>query len=175
MTPIDVDHVPLLGKTLQEIAREKAGIIKPGVPMVSAPQRESAREVIQQTARERRCELIWSGERYRAEIVSRSIEGWVFDLRGRKESISNLLISILGDHQVINAVTAVVIGGVALTGGVGTVLGVVGGVLVIGLLGNIMTLAGWGSFDQMIAKGCLFVIVVGAMTYAARRGGRDDE
>ncbi len=80
-----------------------------------------------------------------------------------------------GQGYDFNAVTAVVIGGVALTGGVGTVLGVVGGVLLIGLLGNIMTLAGWGSFDQMIAKGVLFVIVVGGMAYAARRGGRDDE
>ena len=80
-----------------------------------------------------------------------------------------------GQGYDFNAVTAVVIGGVALTGGVGTVLGVVGGVLVMGLLGNIMTLAGWGSFDQMIAKGLLFVIVVGSMAYAARRGGRDNE
>jgi ribose/xylose/arabinose/galactoside ABC-type transport system permease subunit len=80
-----------------------------------------------------------------------------------------------GQGYDFNAVTAVVIGGVALTGGVGTVLGVVGGVLVMGLLGNIMTLAGWGSFDQMVARGFLFVIVVGAMAYAARHGGRDDE
>jgi ribose transport system permease protein len=80
-----------------------------------------------------------------------------------------------GQGYDFNAVTAVVIGGVALSGGIGTVLGVVGGVLVMGLLGNIMTLAGWGSFDQMIAKGCLFVAVVGAMAYVARRGGRDDE
>jgi len=63
---------------------------------------------------------------------------------------------------------------VALSGGIGTVFGVVGGVLVIGLLSNIMTLAGWGSFDQMIAKGILFVIVVGVMAYMARRGGLDD-
>ena len=80
-----------------------------------------------------------------------------------------------GQGYDFNAITAVVIGGVALSGGIGTVYGVVGGVLVIGLLGNIMTLVGWGSFDQMIAKGFLFVIVVGMMAYAARRGGHDDE
>ncbi len=80
-----------------------------------------------------------------------------------------------GQGYDFNAVTAVVIGGVALTGGIGTVIGVVGGVLVMGLLGNIMTLAGWGSFDQMIARGMLFVVVVGAMAYGTRRGGRDDE
>jgi ribose/xylose/arabinose/galactoside ABC-type transport system permease subunit len=79
-----------------------------------------------------------------------------------------------GQGYDFNAITAVVIGGVALSGGVGTVFGVVGGVLVIGLLSNIMTLAGWGSFDQMIAKGFLFVVVVGIMAYMARRGGLDD-
>lgn len=80
-----------------------------------------------------------------------------------------------GQGYDFNAITAVVIGGVALSGGIGTVFGVVGGVLVIGLLSNIMTLAGYGSFDQMIAKGLLFVIVVGIMAYASRSGGRDDE
>jgi len=70
-----------------------------------------------------------------------------------------------------NAITAVVVGGVALTGGVGSVVGVLGGVLVIGLIGNIMTLAGWGSFDQMIARGMIFVLVVALMTLLARRGG----
>ena len=79
-----------------------------------------------------------------------------------------------GQGYEFNAITAVVIGGVGLSGGVGTVFGVVGGVLVIGLISNIMTLAGWGSFDQMIAKGILFVIVVGVMAYMARRGGLDD-
>lgn len=73
-----------------------------------------------------------------------------------------------------NAITAVVVGGVALAGGVGTVFGVLGGVLVIGLIGNIMTLAGWGSFDQMMARGLIFVLVVAIMTVLARRGGRDE-
>ncbi len=74
-----------------------------------------------------------------------------------------------------NAITAVVVGGVALTGGVGSVIGVLGGVLVIGLIGNIMTLAGWGSFDQMIARGVIFVLVVALMALLARRGGQAHE
>jgi len=74
-----------------------------------------------------------------------------------------------------NAITAVVVGGVALSGGVGSVFGVLGGVLVIGLIGNIMTLAGWGSFDQMVARGVIFVLVVALMTLLARRGGQSHE
>ena len=50
ITPIDFDHMAWLGDTLAAIAGEKAGIIKPGVPVVSAPQEPEAAEVIARTA-----------------------------------------------------------------------------------------------------------------------------
>src|SRR5205814_2667808 len=52
ITPIDLDHETWLGYTLAEIAGEKAGIIKPGVPVVSAPQQAQAEEVIRARAAE---------------------------------------------------------------------------------------------------------------------------
>ncbi|MDQ3200028.1 MAG: bifunctional folylpolyglutamate synthase/dihydrofolate synthase [Verrucomicrobiota bacterium] len=52
LTPIDLDHQKWLGKTLPEIAREKAGIIKPGVPVVSARQLPEAEAVIRARAAE---------------------------------------------------------------------------------------------------------------------------
>lgn len=52
ITPIDFDHEKWLGKTLSEIAAEKAGIIKPGVSVVSASQRPEAEEVIRARAAE---------------------------------------------------------------------------------------------------------------------------
>src|SRR5258707_15502421 len=52
ITPIDFDHEKWLGNTLAEIAGEKAGIIKPGVPVVSAPQRPEAEQVIRARAAE---------------------------------------------------------------------------------------------------------------------------
>ena len=51
ITPVDLDHQQYLGETLPEIAAEKAGIIKPGVPVFSARQEPPAAEVIQQTAK----------------------------------------------------------------------------------------------------------------------------
>jgi dihydrofolate synthase/folylpolyglutamate synthase len=50
ITPIDFDHEKWLGKTISEIAAEKAGIIKPGIPLVSAAQRPEAEEVIRARA-----------------------------------------------------------------------------------------------------------------------------
>ncbi len=52
ITPIGLDHQKWLGDTLAQIAAEKAGIIKPGVPVVSAPQPDEVRAVLEATARE---------------------------------------------------------------------------------------------------------------------------
>jgi dihydrofolate synthase / folylpolyglutamate synthase len=52
ITPIDLDHQKWLGDTLAEIAAEKAGIIKPGVPVVSARQQPEAEEVLRKRAEE---------------------------------------------------------------------------------------------------------------------------
>ena len=64
-----------------------------------------------------------------------------------------------------DAVTAVVLGGVSLNGGRGSVVGVLGGLLVIGVLVNLMTLIGLNSFAQMVVKGSVFVVVVGLTSW----------
>ncbi len=72
------------------------------------------------------------------------------------------------------AVTAVVIGGVTLAGGRGTIIGVIGGAFVIGLMNNIMTLLGIGTFSQDMIRGAIFIIVVGINAKSLRSLGRDD-
>lgn len=72
------------------------------------------------------------------------------------------------------AVTAIVIGGMTLAGGRGSIVGVLGGVLVIGVLNNIMTLLGIGTFSQDIIRGAIFIIVVGINAKSLRNLGRDD-
>jgi dihydrofolate synthase/folylpolyglutamate synthase len=64
ITPIDFDHEKWLGKTILEIATEKAGIIKPGVPVVSAPQRVEAEKVICARAAECRAPLQFVNKPY---------------------------------------------------------------------------------------------------------------
>ncbi len=71
------------------------------------------------------------------------------------------------------AVTAVVIGGVMLSGGRGNMVGVLGGVLVMGLLVSIMQFVGINSFRQNIVTGAVFVAIVGLHQYQLRRRGRD--
>ncbi len=69
ITSLSMDHMAVLGDTLPKIAFEKAGIIKPGRPVVLAPQREEARQVVEQVAAERSSPLVEVGRDYH-------IPGW---------------------------------------------------------------------------------------------------
>ncbi len=88
-------------------------------------------------------------------------------------SMTKLGVFYLGQGYDFRAVTAVVIGGVMLSGGRGHMPGVFGGVLVIGLLTNIMTFLGITSFRQNIVTGIVFIAVVGLQQYQLRVRGKD--
>ncbi len=79
-----------------------------------------------------------------------------------------------GGGYDFKAVTAIVIGGMTLAGGRGSIIGVLGGVLIIGLMNNIMTLLGIGTFSQDMIRGAIFIIVVGINAKSLRTLGRDD-
>jgi dihydrofolate synthase/folylpolyglutamate synthase len=96
ITPIDFDHEAWLGTSLPQIAAEKAGILKPGVPAVIAPQRPEAEDVI----RSRGGDLDWiRAEEFQA--IELTADGSQFDFRGMR-----LRCPLPGSHQVVNAATA---------------------------------------------------------------------
>lgn len=70
ITRIDFDHENFLGHSLAEIAGEKAGILKYGVPCVSAPQLPEAREILRARAKELHCTLLETEEGFRVEQES---------------------------------------------------------------------------------------------------------
>ena len=77
------------------------------------------------------------------------------------------------------AITAAVVGGMALAGGRGSVLGVIGGVMVIALLSSVLSLVRiggftFGEFEKAIVQGLVFIAVVGVNSYSRRRSGLDD-
>jgi dihydrofolate synthase / folylpolyglutamate synthase len=112
ITPISYDHMLYLGDTLAAIAAEKAGIIKPGVPVVSAPQSQQAQQVIEQIAAERGCPLTLVGRDWTWRNVSSSVHGQQFEVCECKSGLSNgqrpstYCLSLLGRHQQENATTA---------------------------------------------------------------------
>jgi len=122
ITSISYDHTDILGKTLTEIAREKAGIIKPGVPVVVAPQKEEARQAIEATAAERSSPLTLVGRDFLFAPVSHSlasqsvlvwssseqdlIDAYIESGGAQEWEPMRLNIPLLGYHQVENAATA---------------------------------------------------------------------
>ena len=103
---ISFDHMELLGDTLALIAGEKAGIIKEGVPVVSAPQEAEALEVIQRVAKERRAPLTVSGRDITWTLGESTLEGQSFTVKTPRGEYP-IRTSLLGDHQAENAATVV--------------------------------------------------------------------
>jgi dihydrofolate synthase/folylpolyglutamate synthase len=102
LTSIGMDHMVSLGNDVADIAREKAGIIKPGCPAVSAPQRPEAMEVLRRAAEERGSRLAEVGRAFRFERLSSDLSGQRFCIHepaGRFEG----WIPLLGQHQLENA------------------------------------------------------------------------
>ena len=105
LTTIALDHTAELGESLSAIAGEKAGIIKPGVPVVSAPQAPEAAEVIARIAAEKGCPLYRVGQ----EITIQPLHPveQIFSVHGRLGSYLDLSCPLLGAHQQLNAAVAI--------------------------------------------------------------------
>ncbi len=105
ITSLSYDHMAVLGNTLALIAGEKAGIIKPGVPVVSAPQKDEALEVLVRIANERRAPLTLVGREVLFKPLNHSLDGQSLMVSVRDENLK-LTIPLLGSHQVQNAAVA---------------------------------------------------------------------
>ena len=106
ITNIGYDHQNMLGDTLAEIAGEKAGIIKPGVPVVIGEIHEETRTIFEQKANKEKAEIIFVEEIYTAEKME-SVSAQKFAL---KNSTTNNLITyqldVEGNYQKKNLITA---------------------------------------------------------------------
>lgn len=102
LVSISMDHMQFLGNTITEIARHKAGIIKPGTVVVSARQQPEAMRVIEEKAKEQRAELV-KADWTQAENVRYGIKEQSFSYGG----LEDLKIHLAGSYQIPNAVTAV--------------------------------------------------------------------
>lgn len=108
ITRIDFDHETFLGHSIEEIASEKAGILKTGVPVVSAAERPEALTVIGQRARELGCPLVELGEAYQIEKQSSDAAGSRALIREASSGWSvEINISLPGRFQLRNAAAAI--------------------------------------------------------------------
>ncbi|MDP8254172.1 MAG: folylpolyglutamate synthase/dihydrofolate synthase family protein [Candidatus Alcyoniella australis] len=103
ITSVAIEHEQWLGSSLAQIAAEKAGIIKPGVPVLTAVSHPEALEVIESIAAERGAPLMRLGHDFSYTRLSKSrmnYDGLSLDLR-------DLRISLAGEHQLANAALAI--------------------------------------------------------------------
>ena len=100
ITSISMDHMEYLGESIGEIARQKAGIIKPGATVVTCLQRPEAAAVISSVCREGR-NLLAVGKAYDARVLKADLEHMTFSYRGETWTIH-----LAGAHQLENAVLA---------------------------------------------------------------------
>jgi len=106
ITPISLDHMEILGTTLEAIAREKAGIIRPNGRVVSASQPAEAGVVIAEACAAQHARLVLIGRDVRVQLREASLSGvraTVHGLRGRYD----VTVPLLGRHQAQNVATAV--------------------------------------------------------------------
>lgn len=115
ITSISFDHTQQLGETLAAIAREKAGIVKPGVPVTSGVTADEPRAVIRRIAQDRGCRLIELDQDFRFEYhpprnlekqsVLGSMDFWLANQPNPLE-YHDLPLALLGRHQAANAAVA---------------------------------------------------------------------
>jgi dihydrofolate synthase/folylpolyglutamate synthase len=98
ITPIGLDHQDALGATIAEIARHKAGIIKPGVPVVVARQSEDARTVIEARAADLSAPLLRQGVEWDAYASSGRLV-----VQTKNRALDLPLPALHGPHQIDNA------------------------------------------------------------------------
>jgi dihydrofolate synthase/folylpolyglutamate synthase len=106
ITNIALEHEQYLGRTLAEIAGEKAGIVKARVPVITAA-RGDALEVIRRRAAELEAPVVFVPEAYRWAVRESGLAGQTVDLEGPRHRYKALRLALPGRHQVENAVLAV--------------------------------------------------------------------
>jgi dihydrofolate synthase/folylpolyglutamate synthase len=101
ITPISLDHTDLLGEDIKTITYEKAGIFKSGIPVVLSPQLKQAENVLIKHAELKKME-IFSIHPNDIHLERISSDGTNFSFKG-----SDYKVSLIGEHQAVNASTAI--------------------------------------------------------------------
>jgi dihydrofolate synthase/folylpolyglutamate synthase len=107
ITNISLEHTEFLGKTEMEIVETKAGIIKEDTTLVTAVEQPEIFERLVEICRDKNCKIIHVGSDLKAERVSNSLKGQVFNIKFRSKEYKELFTPLLGRHQLKNAMCAI--------------------------------------------------------------------
>lgn len=108
ITNVSLEHTGVLGDTVEKIATEKAGIIKPGGMLVTASADERVLGVLRKACDDLGSKMIVVGDSVTFDAIDSGIDGQTFDVAtGFGRSFKRLRIPLLGAHQMTNAATAI--------------------------------------------------------------------
>jgi dihydrofolate synthase/folylpolyglutamate synthase len=107
ITNIGHDHMDILGPTIADITREKAGIIKPGVPVITAVSQPEAAEIIQKTAAAKKSTVYRFGDHFTYKPLDIAENEQKFSFQGPFRALQSLTVTLNGAHQIMNAAVAV--------------------------------------------------------------------
>lgn len=107
ITNIGLDHTQFLGDTLKQIAYEKAGIIKNGIPLVLGEKHDETIDVFKEIAKEKESDLIFAEERFQIDYVMQSIDyKQIFNVKQNNDVIfKDLKLDLSGMYQKKNLIT----------------------------------------------------------------------
>ncbi len=106
VTSIGLDHTEILGETLEKIAFEKAGIMKPGRPAVINVSAPSVKDVFKSVAARLNAELYFVDEVANYEELRLDVDSTIFSAKVLSESYPGIRFGMVGRHQMQNALTA---------------------------------------------------------------------
>jgi len=107
ITNVSLEHTEVLGDTVLEIAEKKAGIAKEGGVLVTATEDDDVYRLFQRICDEVGSRIFRVGTDITFKRIGSSYQGQRFDLKGLTGSYGGLTIPLIGDHQLLNAATAV--------------------------------------------------------------------
>lgn len=107
ITNVGHDHMDILGDTIDKIAAEKAGIVKPGVPVVSTVEQPEAIAVIKQKAAQNKSTLYLLGEQFNYQTISSESDKQRLAFEGPFARYEDVPVSLNGAHQLKNAAAAI--------------------------------------------------------------------
>ncbi len=106
ITPVAIDHTRLLGSTVEEIASEKSGIIKPGAIAVSSVQERDVAEILAERAEEVGARIVFEGIDFGVMAREVALGGQQLSFRGLAGEYTEVFLPLHGEHQASNAATA---------------------------------------------------------------------
>jgi dihydrofolate synthase/folylpolyglutamate synthase len=107
ITNVSLEHTDVLGKTVEEIAEKKAGVIKEGGVLITATENDAVYNILKEISNRKKSKIFRVSNDISFRRVNSTLKGQNFEVDGIFNSYNDLFVSLIGEHQLINAASAI--------------------------------------------------------------------